>query len=140
MRFHWQYPEARISLYHLRQLYREVGIRKKTIRQAKSIPPQQQLKINEEAKVALQEVINYESQGYKIVYVDEFCVTKSTIPSHDWSRKRHYLRIDYRTYHRKTFAAVGAISLEEGVELIEVFDRSVDSAKFIQFLIKIRQQ
>ena len=74
------------------------------------------------------------------MYADEFMVTKTTIPTHDYSKRRETLKIDYRQYHKKTIACVGAISEIEGAEQILIFEKSIDRAKFIQFLKVIRKQ
>ena len=48
--------------------------------------------------------------------------------------------MDRRQYHKKTLAAIVAASYEGGVEQVQVFERSVNQAKFISFLRRLRQR
>ena len=34
-------------------------------------------------------------RGFRIIYVDEMMVTKSSIPTHAYSQKKQMLKIDY---------------------------------------------
>ena len=88
-----------------------------------------------EAKIRLD---NLKQQGYRIIYLDEFCITKSTIPTHDWSLPNSPLKIDKNLYHKKTLACIIAISREAGFEMLKIYDKSVDTDKFIQFLKSLR--
>lgn len=79
-------------------------------------------------------------EGYKIIYLDELCTTKSTIPTHDWTPRNQPFQVDYKQYHQRTVATIAAVSKEKGVELVMNFERSVNVPKFIEFLRALRQQ
>ena len=49
-------------------------------------------------------------EGYRIIYVDELCTTKSTILRSDWSALKQYPKTDIDSFHRKTVATIAAIS------------------------------
>ena len=121
-------------MYYLRKVYREAGVKKKKIRRTKIIEPAHQVKIDAEALVAKDLLQKHIKEGYRVIYIDEFMTTKATMPTHDWTPRNQAFRIDYKLYHKKTVAAIGAISKEDGTELIMTFDKSVNSAKFIKFL------
>ena len=53
--------------------------------------------------------------------------------------KNTLIKVDPREYHRKTIASIASISNQKGPELIMNFEKSVDRAKFIAFLKKLRQ-
>ena len=76
--------------------------------------------------------------GYRVLYLDEFMTTKSTMPTHDWTPRNQSFQIDYKIYHKKTVASIIAISKEAGVELIMNFPGSVNSERYAQFLEAIR--
>ena len=137
--FHRRFPEVKISLYHLRLVYREAGIKKKQINIRKRINPNHKQKIREEAREALAQVTAAEEAGHRIIYIDEFCTTKSTIPRSDWSVRANYPSTDIKKYHRKTIASIAAISHERGLELIMNFEKSVDQDKFKAFMKRLRQ-
>jgi hypothetical protein len=72
-----------------------------------------------------------------VIYLDEFCTTKMTMPTHDWSPKNATFEIDYKLYHKKTIASIIGISIN-GPELVMSFEKSVNSEKFIQYLKALR--
>lgn len=130
VRFHRQFPDKRITPYKLRKLYRQHGIKKKKILKTKIISPKLKVKIKAEARLVKQSLMEYQRDGYHVIYIDEFCTTKSTMPTHDWSPKNATFEIDYKLYHKKSLASILGMS-NEGIELIMTFEKSVNSEKFI---------
>ena len=137
IRFHRAFPGKRTTLYYLRRTYQLHGIKKKKIRRTKIISPQHRLKIHKEALQAKSELQAYQEEGYHVVYVDEFCTTKSTMPTYDWSPPNATFEIDYKLYHKKTIASCSAISVK-GPELIMSWPKSVNSTKYCEFLKALR--
>ena len=137
---HRQFPELKISRYHLRLAYRQAGIKKKAIRIKKSKPPQNQEKINQETKNAFKELMEARLERHRIIYCDEMCTTRSTIQKAEWSERRFYPKTETKAFHKKTIATIAAISQEKGVELVCNFPDSVNQDKFIKFLKKLRAQ
>lgn len=82
---------------------------------------------------------SYQEDDYLVIYLDEFCTTKSTIPTHDWTPRNATFEIDYKLYHTKTYASIVGIS-SEGLEPIMTFHKSVDSPKFIEYLRALRHK
>lgn len=122
----------------MRKIYREAGISKKKIRKTKIIDPERRHNIKEEAIKAHQELISLQAQGYRIIYIDEMCVTKSTIPTHEYSKKNEPIEIDIKCFSKKTIAVLAGISAEKGVEIVMSFDKSVNTDKFMEFLQRLR--
>ena len=56
--------------------------------------------------------------GFRIVYVDECLVSKSTIPKVEWSRLKENAKIDLSSFDTAPIAIIGAVSREFGVDLI----------------------
>jgi hypothetical protein len=139
VRFHRQFPDKRITPYQLRKVYYQHGIKKKKILKTKIISAAHKLKINKEALIAKEHLIRFQERNYHIIYVDEFCITKSTIPTHDWTPRNATFEIDYKLYHKKTLASILSIS-KDGPELIMTFEKSVTSEKFILFLRALRKK
>ena len=67
-------------------------------------------------------------------------VTKSTIPTHEWSRKNTPVQIDYKQYVSKTIAVLVGVSAECGVDLVMTYDKSVNIPKFKIFLEELRRR
>lgn len=61
------------------------------------------------------------------------------MPTHDWTPPNATFTIDYKLYHKKTIASVAAISLE-GPELIMNFPKSINSARYCEFLRALRKK
>ena len=77
--------------------------------------------------------------GFRVVMVDEMMVTKSTLPTHDWTRPNTNHELDLSQIDTRAIAVVGAVSRERGVELIMTFRKSVDMVKFRTFLEELRR-
>ena len=45
-----------------------------------------------------------------MVYIDEMMVTKSTIPTHEWSNKLENFEIGYSQYAKQAEAVIAAVS------------------------------
>ena len=67
-------------------------------------------------------------------------VTKSTIPTHEYSQKNQNIEIDYRQYAHKTVAVVAAISAQCGVDMVMTFEKSINIPKFKIFLEELRRK
>ena len=138
--FHRQYPVTKISMYHLRLVYKQAGVKNKMIRMKKQVPTYLGDKINKEANEAYSALKAAKNDGSRIVYIDELCTTKSTILRHDWSEIGYYPVTEPKQFHRSTIATVAAMSFEKGVELVMNFEKSVDQEKFIKFMKRLKQQ
>jgi hypothetical protein len=114
----------------LRKIYRLHGIKKKKILKTKIISRAHKAKIRLEALEAKEHLQNHINEGYLVIYLDEFCTTKMTIPTHDWTPPNATFELDYKLYHKKTLASIVGISVN-GPELVMTFEKSVDSPKFI---------
>ena len=136
--FEMKFPDTKMTLYHLTKIYREVGIRKKKIRKTKIVDPSRHQHIKEEAVKAHEQLTSLRQQGYRIIYIDEMCVTKSTIPTHEYSMKNRPIEIDIKCFSKLTTAVLAGISAEKGVEIVMTFDKSVNTDKFFEFLQRLR--
>ena len=84
-RFHRQYPEMRISVNKIREIYKKHMVRRKVLQEQKMVTRPHLQRIDEEARRALQEFREYVRRGFNIVYLDEVCFTKTTLPTLCWS-------------------------------------------------------
>ena len=72
----------------------------------------------------------YRARGFRIIYLDETMITKSTIATHEWSKKHHNYEIDMKQYGKDTVAVLAGISKEYGMDFVSTFNRSVNIPKF----------
>ena len=66
--------------------------------------------------------------------IDEMMVTKNTLPTHDWSKLNQNTSIDIAKTNNPPIAVVGAVSREDGINLIMTFPKSLNIKKFKVFL------
>ena len=63
-----------------------------------------------------EELEQHLSRGFRILYIDEVMVTKSTVPTHEWSKKLDNIKIGYNQFQNTTLATIAAVSSERGVD------------------------
>lgn len=66
--------------------------------------------------------------------------TVGTVPKFCWSPKHEPMKIDRKQTSGQTTACVAAISETNGVEHVSYFKHSVDSTKFIKFLVALHKK
>ena len=125
-----------MTVYYLRKIYREAGIRRKKIRKTKIVDQQQRARMKEQARVARDQLNALSENGHRIIYIDEICVTKSTIPTHEYSPRREPMEIDLKHFSNKTIAVIAGISATKGVEFAFTYEKSVNIEKFTHGKLK----
>ena len=86
-----------------------------------------------------QDILTALDMGRKIVQLDEFVVTKKTWPTHVWTLPKTNLQMDQSKAYTETYAVILAISREKGIELVDVYKKSINKIKFKHFLDRLRQ-
>ena len=72
--------------------------------------------------------------GYRIVYIDETMFTRTTLPAVEWSLPKENVNVDLDKLKEPTLALLHGISKEKGNEHFQIFDNSVNVAKFKEYL------
>ena len=83
------YPNKKISRSTLGLIYKKHRVRKKKIKVTKIPTKKERKKITRSIKAAKEELEHYRVRGFRIIYLDETMVTKSTITSHEWIAKNY---------------------------------------------------
>ena len=78
------------------------------------------------------------SKGYKVIYIDEMCSTRSTYPKLEWTPTNMRFVVDRRSQFNDTIATVAAISHDGGLELAHHHERSINAPKFKAFIEELR--
>ena len=138
--FKRRYPGAKVTTYKIRKLYYRFKIKKKQI-QATNIPtPLQREKILLQAVELAQDVSMDDERRFRIIQIDEFYITKNTMPTHTWSLPRNNTQLDNKEYYDTIYAVILAVSRERGVEHIEVNKKSITKVKFQILLQNLRSK
>ena len=128
------FPNKKISSSTLKNIYKKHTVRKKKVRITK-IPNRKEIKkITRNIMEAKADLEYYRSKGFRIIYVDETMVTKSTIATHEWTNKYKNFEIDMKDFGKETVAVLAGISKEKGLDYLTTFDKSVNIPKFKEYL------
>ena len=77
---------------------------------------------------------------FRIIQLDECCVTTKTIPKTAWSLKKTNVLVDYKEIQTEVKAIIAAVSREIGLDYIQVYRRSINKIKFKMFLEGLRRK
>ena len=90
------FPNKKISHETLRRIYIKNQVRKKKVR-VTNIPNRKESKrIKKTIQEAKQQLEDYRQRGFRIIFIDETMITKSTIASHEWSKKYTNYQMDMK--------------------------------------------
>ena len=78
------------------RIYRQHKIRKKKVKMTKILNRNQRRKIKRLVPDVRDELNYYKSRGFRIIYLDEMMVTKSTMQMHEWSQKNFSYKLDFK--------------------------------------------
>ena len=134
------FPHKKTSSTTLGRIYKQHNIRKKKIKITKITNRKERRKITRSIAEAKHDLQLYRTRGFRIIYLDETMVTKSTMATQEWSQKYHNYEIDMKDYARETVAVLAGISKEYGLDYISTFDRSVNIPKFKEFIQNLRDK
>ena len=76
--------------------------------------------------------------GLRLTYIDEFVITKKTLQTHACSLKRTNILLDIHKTNINCHAVVLAVSRENGVEYVDVYEKSINMIKFKNFLDNLK--
>ena len=78
------------------------------------------------------------NDGYRMVYIDETMFTRKTVPEVEWSLPKENHRLDVAKLHEPTLALLCGISSDKGIEHWQIFSKSVNVEKFVEYLEGLR--
>jgi transposase len=76
----------------------------------------------------------------RIIYLDETMFTRATVPKAEYCLPKDNMTVDTAHINEPTLALLSGISRERGQELFMLFERSVNIAKFKQYLAEMREK
>ena len=132
--FSRSYPNKKISSSTLASICKKNMVRKKKVRVTKIPNRKEKKKIKKNTMEAKAELEFYRAKGFRIIYVDEMMVTKSTIATHEWTNKYKNFEIDMKDFGKETVAVLAGISKEKGLDYVATYDKSVNIPKFKEYI------
>ena len=70
------------------------------------------------------------NDGFRLVYLDETMFTRKTVVEAEWTLPKQNVMINEAQLNEPTLALLSAISKEKEQEHFQIFEKSVDKAKF----------
>ena len=93
--------------------------------------------IKEKARLR-RELGKVKKAGYRVIYIDETMFTRKTVRNEEWSLPKSNFTLPTARLDEPTLAMLAAVSKENGKEHFMVFDKSVNVAKFKEYLAELR--
>ena len=76
----------------------------------------------------------------RLVQLDEFVISKQTMPAFVWTNKYTNITYDLSKLQTRAKAVLIAVSREYGLDLIQVYNNSINTTKFKIFLHELRRK
>ena len=110
----------------LRRIYSIHKIKKKALKWYKRASQRDPVKEAQQLSTMKRLLTKAKNDGYRIVYLDEICFTRSTVPKTEYCTLNSNMPADLAHLNEPTLAVLSAISKEKGQEHFKVFDYSVN--------------
>jgi hypothetical protein len=135
-----RFPDAEITSYTLRKIYKLNGIKKKVISKQKTMPAPEKHKMMEQKADVLEKLEEAGSMQLPVVYVDECCFTKKDIMRKEWSNVRQHMDIRYQELLVGYRAVTAAVSAEEGFIYLEIEDHAINQDIWLSYIRELSEK
>jgi len=136
--FRREFPEAHINPTLLRRIYAMHKIKRRSLKWFKQ-PREIDLEKTRQELITMKRLLTRaRNDGYRIIYLDETCFTRSSVPKTEYCLPKQNLPADLEHLSEPTLAVLSAISKEKGQEHFKIFPYSVNIQKFKTYLQELR--
>ena len=122
----------------LRKVYALHNIKKRAIKWYKKAKHPDPEKERQQFATMKRMMTRAKNDGYRIIYLDEICFTRSSVPKMEYCAKGENMPADLAHLQEPTLAVLSAISKEKGQEHYRIYKDSVNFAKFKEYLHELR--
>ena len=136
--FHRRFPDKRIAVTTLRRLYLRHGIRRKKVRQEKTMTQRVRRNFAQNCQRLLAELAQAEREGRLLVFADETLFTKRAIRLREWSARNSNLSVDQEEVYVGYRAALASMTAEKGMLLVHIHEGPIKEPEFRAHLGKLR--
>jgi hypothetical protein len=105
-----RFPGKKISATTLWHLYFKHRVRRKKIRVTKLANTRLRRRIEKQSQHMAEQLEEMRSRGFRLIFVDETMVTKSTMPTHEWSSVNNNYKVDLSQYGNNSIAVLAGVS------------------------------
>lgn len=114
----------------LRKVYSLHSVKKRSIKWFKKAHQADPEKERQQLITMKRLLTRARNDGYRIIYLDEICFTRSSVPKTEYSVKGENMPADLAHLNEPTIAVLSAISKEKGQEHYQLYEQSVNIQKF----------
>jgi transposase len=129
-----QFPGQPMTGGRLWHLYHRQGIRFKVVKSVKEAPPHRAVLIPAQCRAALAELRRAQAEDRKIIWIDEVMFTKHTNMKSDWNARYRNTVVTQKKSFIFYRAVIAGLSLERGIEAIQLQYSGVDQHDVCTFL------
>ena len=83
-------------------------------------------KVKQQLATMKRQLTRARNDGYRVVYLDETCFTRTTMPKTEYCLQGKNMAADLVHLVEPTLAVLAAISKEKGLEHFKIFEKSVN--------------
>ena len=132
MLFHRLFGEMKIHKSTILTVYRKYGIKRKGLRNLKTLsyqdPEKRQAAILHMRKELLQKAMTAEK---RVVYIVKVMLITSTLPTRGFAGKNENVVVEEKLISTPALAVVAGVSAERGLEAFHIQPKSIDSDALI---------
>ena len=103
-----------MNLTLLRHVYQLHKIKKKALKWFKRASHPDPTKEAQQYTTMKRQLTKAKNDGYRIVYLDEICFTRTTVPKKEYTKLKKNMPSDLAHLNEPTLAVLSAISKEQG--------------------------
>ena len=105
-----EFPDKKMSRSRLQRIYKNLKIKRKKIKLSKNFNNKLRKRINKATRIAKDELSYYINKGFRIIYLDEVMITKSTIPTHEYHLPYQRVNINQQALNDRAIATIVGVS------------------------------
>ena len=124
----------------LQRLYKNFKIKLKKIKLSKMLNYRGRRILRDSINTAKDQISFHLAHGFRIIYIDEVLVTKSTIQSKEFNLPYSRTEIPQASLNERTIATIVGVSKERRVDLAMSFNDSVSIPEFKIYIERLRQK
>jgi hypothetical protein len=132
--FHRQFPEAKVSPSTLARVYKAHKISYKKVKRVKMNIDSSAEPHRTNMKTILDQLYRCETEGIRVVYVDEAVFTFNTFQARAWAPKKANIEVLEKLFSFKAQSLIAGVSVDKGFDHYAIHPRSIKIKEFIQFL------
>ena len=137
---HRKFPYTRITGNYLGKIYSKHIIKMKKVVMKKFENFKIKMRIQKKILECKNELIQAIEEGVNVYYLDECMFTSKTYQLRDWSPRRMNVTFGQNYFNMKVTAFLGVIAKDKGIFHYRLFDKSVDTEKFMKFLKRLKKK